>query len=162
MWWLCAYICIHLHASILYFFSCLRVCIGLWLYTHAPLCVPHMCAPVCIHRVLYCTCFSYPHVRFRFSMCVSGAWVVTHSDCELRPLAGEAVGLAGLSRALKQLCSSARLRWWWRARLHVTLKRYSRELLTGRAPAGKQGSVIIVSYCWQPRYSATIGSEPPS
>jgi len=66
---------------------------------------------------------------------VSGAWIVTHSDWELRPLAGRAVSLAGLSRALKQLCSSARLLWWLWARLHVTLRKYSRKLLTGRPPA---------------------------
>lgn len=34
-------------------------------------------------------------------MCASGAWVVTHSDCEPRPPAGRAAALAGLSRALK-------------------------------------------------------------
>lgn len=33
--------------------------------------------------------------------CVSGLWVVIHSDVSRGPLAGKAVGLAGLSRALK-------------------------------------------------------------
>ena len=57
--------------------------------------------PACLHTVK-----SYLYVCVCISMCVSGAWAVTHSDCEPRPLAGKAVGLAGLSRALKQLSSA--------------------------------------------------------
>lgn len=127
---MCAYICIRLHACRQYFFF--------------TLCAPSMHAPACLHtvHVEICMCVSV-------WACVSGAWAVTHSDCEQRPLAGKAVGLAGLSRALEQLCSSARLRWWLTARLHVTPKRHSRELLTGRPPAWTQDKVFM-SHCWQP------------
>lgn len=90
---------------------------------------------------------SYVLMCFCISMCVSGAWVITHSDCEQRPLAGKTVGLAGLRRALKQLCSAAQLHWWLQAHLSVTLKRHSRELLIGRPQAKKQHP--IMSYCWQ-------------
>lgn len=73
--------------SSLHLSACLHTvfCTGLWVHTYAPLCAP----PACPHTVdvqVICTCVS------AYSMCVSGARVVTHSDCEPRPLAGEACG----------------------------------------------------------------------
>lgn len=90
----------------------------LYVYLHA-----YMFKVICM---CVCVCFYY-HVCVR-SMGCNSLWL------QPRPLAGKAVGLAGLSRALKQLCSLARLRWWLQARLPVRLKRYSRELLTERRP----------------------------
>lgn len=57
-----------------------------------------------------------------------------------RPLAGGTVGLAGLSKALERLGSSARLRRWQWAHLHVRLERRSRKLLAERPSAPKTGA----------------------
>lgn len=57
-----------------------------------------------------------------------------------RPLAGGTVGLAGLSKALERLGSSARLRRWQWAHLHVRLERRSRKLLAERPSAPKTGT----------------------
>lgn len=114
----CTYMCMCLHAY----------CICLCWFTY---CTPNLC--ICTHADVLHVCKLFACVFLL--ACVLRTWVVTHSDCESRPLAVRAVRLAGLSRALKQLCSSARLRCRLWARLHVTLKRYSRELLTGRPPA---------------------------
>lgn len=43
------------------------------------------------------------------SVCVSKAWVVTHFDWELRPLAGRACGPGRSQQGSKPLCSSAPL-----------------------------------------------------
>lgn len=50
------------------------------------------------------------------------------------------MGLAGLSKALERLGSSARLRRWQWAHLHVRLERRSRKVLAERPSAPKTGT----------------------
>lgn len=128
--------CMHLHSSACWQYFFLKACNSVYSGT---LCAPSACPQ-------HYTCLKLAHICVSISMCV---WSMGCNSLWLqpRPLAGKAVGLAGLNRALK-LCSSAWLGWWLRARLHVRLKRYSREL-TERPPAWKQDSVIM-SYYWQP------------
>lgn len=132
---------------------CLHAYICSWLYTCTPQCVSRVRVPACLHAVH----ISFLYVCFWVSVCVSEAWVVSHSDCKPRPLAGKTVGLAGLSRALKLLYCSAQLHWWLQASCHFTLKRYSRELVSGRPPAKNRtmSSCLVGSHV-----SSTIGSEP--
>lgn len=136
--WVRLHVCIHLHLSAC-FFGCLW---GLWSYTCTALCVC-ACMLYIFKAIWMCVCISMCVSCVCQEHCYNSLWLRAEA------LAANAVGLAGLSRALKQLCRSARLRWWLRARLCVTLKSYSTELLTGRPPAWKQDSVTM-SYCWQP------------
>lgn len=114
---------------------------SLFIYCFMPrhLYVFHYVLHSCMHMHVYilnvCSCTG---------LFVWGTGVVTHSDQELRPLAGRVVGLAGLSRTLKQLCSSDWLLWWLWARVHVTWGKYSQELLTGRPPAVKTAQYYCI------------------
>lgn len=87
--------CLHTcaHASVLFLYVYMLVYGGVHTYTS----LFYLC--MSLHA---CILYNFKlSICVFLSMCVSGAWVVTHSDCEPRPLAGKAVGLAGLSRASK-------------------------------------------------------------